>query len=289
MSWLRAWLLVFVFLGPLGVSASPIDSPSAITIGFNPGGDPAQIRTLALELGEALQRQLKIHIEILISKDYEGLVQAMKEKKVDFAFFSAVTFVRAEREAGAKVLLKKVWSDSTYHSVLIAGPKIRKLSDLKGHRVAFVDPASASGYLYPLVYLQQNGILAKDLQIVWTGHHSTSVEMLEKGEVEAAAVFADDSKAKLGAWTTFGKDPHFKPKVLWVSSDIPNDPFAVRSQFYEKYPLITHSLMLALIDIFDEKRDRFSGLLGTKALVPATSRQYDSVRDMVKKFEGLSQ
>lgn len=274
----------------LSVSAGAADSkPSAVTIGFNPGGDPKQVRDLALELGVALQEELRLPVQIYISPDYDGLVTAMKDKKIDFAFFTAATFVKAEKEAGAKVLLKKVWSEPFYFSTLMrkVGPRLRDWKkEIKGKKIAFVDRQSASGYLYPMVELRKRGLTEKDFEVVWTGNHAASVAKLEAGEVDLIATFADEPTGKRGnGFNKFRSSESHNARALWVSGPIPNDPFAVRAEFYDKYPLVTHSVMLALIDVFDRKRDRFAGLLGAKALMPATSRQYDTVREALKEFE----
>lgn len=291
-----AGVVVAAFLLPAAAFAAQDASvkPEAVVIGFNPGGDPAQIKPLALELAGDLQTALSIPVNIYISKNYEDLVDAMKDRKIDFAFFTAKTFVDAETKAGAKVLLKKVWTQPFYHAALIghAGGKlprgpVTRLKDIKGKKIAFVDRDSASGYLYPMVFLRKNGFAEKDFsEILWTGHHAASVEKLANGDADVIATFADDEKARTGAWTKFHPQGKLAVKVLWVSEPIPNDPFAVRQEFYNRYPMVTHSLMMALIDVFEKKRDRFAGLLGTKELVPATSRQYDPVREMVKAFEG---
>lgn len=273
---------------------TPAAKPKAVVIGFNPGGDPALIKPLALELAGDLQTEIGLPVEIFISKDYESLVTAMKDRKIDFAFFTAKTFVDAENKAGAKVLLKKTWSQPFYHAVLLGhtggklprGP-VRRLKDVEGRRIAFVDRDSASGYLYPTVFLRKNGIAEKDFaEIVWTGNHAASVEKLAAGEVDVIATFADDEKARTGAWTKFHPGSRLAVKALWVSEPIPNDPFAVRQEFYNQYPMVTHSVMMSLVDVFAKKRDRFAGLLGAKELVPATSRQYDPVREMVRAFAG---
>lgn len=272
-------------------AAGSKESPEKIVLGFNPGGDPARVKALAADLAADLQKQLAIPVNVLISKDYDGLVDAMKERKVDFAFLTSKTFVAAEEKAGAKVLLKKVWTDPFYFATLVTkeSSKIKKLKDLKGKRITFVDRSSSSGYMYPAVALAREGLKEKDFaEVNFSGNHAASVQSLEKGGTDVIATFADSKKAESGAWTKFGSLKNKDIRVLWVSEPIPNDPFCVRQEFYNQYPLVTHSLMLALIDIFDSKRGGYSELLGTKELMPATSRQYDPVREMVKSLERIS-
>ncbi|MFS4459677.1 phosphate/phosphite/phosphonate ABC transporter substrate-binding protein [Bdellovibrio sp. HCB2-146] len=264
-------------------------TPEGITIGVIPGGNPENLREQALNLAKALQTELNIPVNVYISKNYAGLVEAMKQKKVDFAFFSSLTYVFAEKQAGAKVLLKNVWNQPFYYSTIIApkGSKIKKIEDLKGKRLAFVDEKSSSGYLYPKVAFKKKGIKDSDLkEVVFSGNHQASIQLLENKKVDAAAVFSDDEKGTHGAWVKFATDKKMKYQIVWISQPIPNDPFCVSQEFYDKYPKITHTLMFSLIELSQSEKDRskYSEILGSHDLMPATSKQYDPVREMVKEL-----
>jgi phosphonate transport system substrate-binding protein len=263
-------------------------SPAQITIGVIPGGNPENLREQSLELAKSLQATLNVPVNIYISKNYAGLVEAMKAKKIDFAFFSSRTFVEAEEQLKAKVLLKKVWDHPYYYSTIIARPdsKIKKIEDLKGKKIAFVDLNSSSGYIYPEYAIRKKGLTDKDFaEVVFSGNHQASIDYIENKKVDAAAVFSDDEKGTKGAWNKFGKKK-IKYRVIWMSEAIPNDPFCVRQDFYDLYPKTTHSLMFALIDLAEggQNKEKYSEILGSRDLMPATSRQYDPVREMVKSL-----
>lgn len=280
-------LLTLVFVSTAFAEGTSEAVPPSITIGVIPGGNPENLREQGLALAKELQAKLNIPVNIYISKNYVGLIEAMKAKKVDFAFFSSSTYVFAEQQAQAKVLLKKVWHEPYYYSVIVTPQKsgIKKLKDLKGKKMAFVDDKSSSGYLYPQVALRKEGLTDKDFkEVVFTGNHQASIQFLEAKKVDAAAVFSDDEKGEQGAWQKFGTDKKAKYRILWKSAPIPNDPFCVRQDFYDTYPKATHTLMFALIDILEQTRNKntYSEILGSRDLMPATSKQYDPVREMVK-------
>lgn len=294
---LRRFISEFLFvcsllLSPLGWAA---DQPSSITIGINPGGSPENVKKQGLEFAQLLQNELGISVNIYIPKDYQGLIDAMKAKKVDFAFFSTLTFVYAEEQAQAKVLLKKIWASPFYYSTVITRTDsgIKDISQIKLKNIAFVDPHSTSGYLYPQVMLKKRGIKDSDFKsIQFSGNHSASIALLEKKIVDVAAVFSDDKEGKEGAWQKFASDKKIKYKILWMSEPIPNDPFCVRQDFYDQYPKLTHTLMVSIIDLFQKNKQskRFTELLGSQDLMLATTKQYDPVREMVKTLKvGVSQ
>lgn len=267
-------------------------TPKAITIGFIPGGDIDGVKKGSVVLAENLQKELAVPVNVYISKDYVSLIEAMKSKKVDFAFFNSLTFVYAEKMAGAKVLLKQQWQEPFYFSVLMVSKKsgIKSVKDLKGKRIAFVDEKSSSGFLYPQVFLKKSNFDLKSFkEIKYTGSHSASVALFDKGEVDAIAIFSDDKEGKKSALVKYSqtKNPLSQVKILWASEPIPNEPFTVRQDFYDSYPKFTHSLMFALIDTVDKLKGNkeIQSLIGAEGLVMATSRQYDPVREMVKELD----
>ncbi len=267
-------------------------APKAITIGFIPGENPDTLRENGALIAKLLESKIGVPVKIFISKDYNGLIDAMKDKKIDFAFFTAMSFVFAEKSAGAKVLLKKVWDGPFYWSTILVrkDSKIANLKQLKGKKFAFVDKKSSSGFLYPQVNFKKQGIDPATFfsEIVYSGNHDASIQLLNEKKVDAVAVFSNDEKATDSAWTRFApKDTKVKVKPLWVSVPIPNDPFCVRSDFYEANPKISHDLMFALIELDDDAKEgsNFKKLLGVSSLMLATSQQYEPVRDLVKELD----
>lgn len=283
---IRIIFFLFVFGAQFGFSS---ELPESITVGVIPGGNPENVKKQGIELASELQNTLGIKTNIYISKDYSTLIEAMKEKKVDFAFLTALSFVYAEKTAQAKVLLKKIYTDPFYYSALVTlnQNKIKRLIDLKGKTIAFVDSKSTSGYLYPKAHLKKMNFADGDFKkIIYSGSHSQSVQLLEEGKVDIIAVFSDDVKGKSGAWNKFAhKKNNFK--VLWVSDPIPADPFTVRQDFYDKYPNVAHSVMVSIVDIFEKSKasKKFNEVLGEKELMPATSKQYDPVREVIKNLD----
>ena len=282
--------LVFVAL-LLILPFSLMASPEVITLGILPGGNPQVLEKESFILAEKLQQKIGKPVNIYISKNYTGMIDALKNKKIEFAILSSMTYVVAEEQTEIKVLLKKTWSNGPfYFSAIVtsAKNKIKKISDLKGKTIAFVDEKSTSGYLYPQIALQKNKIQTQDFKkVVFSGNHAASVEMLESGQVDAIAVFSDDEKGRIGAWDRFAKSKKFKVRVLWMSEPIPNDPIVVRQDFYDQNAKLTHEIMYSLIEIQNDSgsSSHLSEILGTSDLMPATSRQYDPVREVVKSFK----
>ena len=285
---------IVTFLFAAVVAAIPFKTqaaPSKITIGSIPSKDPEAMKAQLLEFGKLLQDKLHIPVQIYVSKDYVSLIEAMKTKKIDFAFFSASTFVFAEQNAKAKVLLKKVWDSPFYHSSIIvrADSGISSLKKLKGKKFAFVDEKSGSGYLYPLLYLKQQKIVPNEYfgEVVYSGNQAASVALLNDKKVDAIAVYSNDKDAKTGAWNAPDvANLKLKVKPLWISEPIPNDPFCVRQDFYDAHPRVAHDVMFGMMELLDNKEAsaKFKDALGVSGLMLATSQQYEPLRQLVREL-----
>jgi phosphonate transport system substrate-binding protein len=279
----------FLFLLCISFPLLSFAAADVISIGLLPGGNPKALEQEAYVLGDKLQQKTGKPVQVYISKNYSAMIEALKAKKVDIAVLSSMTYVSAEKELELKVLLKKTWGNSPFYYSAIVTPKnskIKKLADLKNKTIAFVDEKSTSGYLYPEVYLKKKNMTDQYFKsVVFSGNHSASIEMLENGKVDAAAVFSDDDKAKAGAWNRFAKNKKFQIRPLWISDPIPNDPIVVRQDFYDNNTKLTHEIMYSLIEIQSENHSNLIEILGTSDLMPATSRQYDPVREMVRTFQ----
>ena len=225
-----------------------------------------------------------LQIEFRNAKSYEDLIDQMSAGKVDFGFLSPLNFVEIEKKGGVKVLLKKVYGTSEfYFSSLVtkAESPLKSLGALRGKKIAFVDPNSASGYLYPKLMLHNQGLGEGTYESVFAGTHEDALKLLAEAKVDAAAVWADDAKATGGAWTPMIAKGDLKlvPRVLAVSAPIPNDAFVVRESFYNDAPDGVLKFMDALISV-SEDTTIMKDIFGADRLVTATSRHYESVREL---------
>ncbi len=282
---LRQLVIVLVILCSLSTFAD--ESAGSVTIGLLVGGKPEDSQKQAIVFAEKLQEKIKKPVKVFVSKDYSGLIEALKNKNVDFAIFTALTYVIAEKQIPVKVLLKKTWEGPYYYSSLVVSKKskIKTIKDLKKKNIVFVDKNSTSGYLYPQVYLRKNNLLEKDFKsISFSGNHSASIESLESGHSDVAAVFADEENGLIGAWNRFSKKPGAF-KVIWVSEPIPNDPVVVRQEFYDENPKLTLEIMYDFIEVQNEAKGALFEILGKGSMMPATAKQYDPVREMYSVFE----
>ncbi len=285
-------LLIFSFLlGALACTKKndpSLSSEITLSIGFQPNESQKDLEPLRLDL----EKRTGLKFSFVKTQSYEELVNIFSKAKIDFAFFSPLTFIQAEREGGAKALLKKVYGNNDfYYSALVVKNdfKIKKFSDLKGKKVGFVDPKSTSGFLYPRMMLLQEGFDAgpnansgEILSHEFFGTHEKALEALRDGRVDVVGVWAEDPKIGKGAWTDskFSGGATLPFKVLLYSEPIPNDAFAVREEFYKANPIFVFKIMEALIGAGEDPSQILKKVFDVDRMATATSRHYDSVRGL---------
>jgi len=98
------------------------------------------------------------------------------------------------REIGVKpIATPKVNGKFSYKGYIITKKtnNIRSLSDLKGKHFGYVDPKSASGYLYARHILKSNGLDPDRIfsKVSFMGTHDNVIKAVLNGEIDAGATY----------------------------------------------------------------------------------------------------
>ncbi|HNV71919.1 MAG TPA: phosphate/phosphite/phosphonate ABC transporter substrate-binding protein [Candidatus Ozemobacteraceae bacterium] len=130
-------------------------------------------------------------VRLVTARNYAGVLEALSRDKIDFAWVGPTAYVLARsRDQLMAVARAKHQSAVSYRGVFITRKNsgIQGLDDIKGKTIGFVDPESASGYLYPLYVLHRLKI---------NPHKSCrSVQFLKRHDVVLKAVL--DGKIDVG-------------------------------------------------------------------------------------------
>lgn len=238
-----------------------------------------------------LEEKTGLSVEVKLAPSFIDTVKAFGKKKADAAFMNTLGYLLAHDWASAKAKLQYVYGDvqKDYRGEIVArvGSNINKPEDLNGKTFAFADKYSASGYLYALDYLQKNNI--KPSKTIFAGGHLRAIEMVYKGEVDAAATYHD--------WPLQSGSPndarielkHKYPDILSViriialTDDIPNGPVAVRKDLPED---VSKKLISALLEFANtqEGRTTLMNLYTMTGLTPVSDSAYNEVRTVIKKL-----
>jgi phosphonate transport system substrate-binding protein len=254
-----------------------------VTLALTPSRDPTLLHEVGGELGTYLSRHLGAPVRVQVASDYAGVIEALRSQLVDVAFLTAVGYVLAAREAGAEIAVKALRggrADYAARIFVLQESAITQLADLRGKTIAFVDPASSSGYIYPMVLLVKER-LVRDRdpktffkESIFAGGHDAALLSVLNGSVDAAAAFDEAPERIL-------KDPRkaarFRP--IAETARIPNDGAALRRGLGAELKTRITSSLLALNTT--EGIDLLRRLYNIDGLVPAHDSDYDPVREAV--------
>jgi phosphonate transport system substrate-binding protein len=220
------------------------------------------------------------------------VVEAFGTKRADIATFNTFGYVLAHDKYGAEARLTVIrFGLDTYQSQFIvkADSPIKKLEDLNGKKIAFVEPASTSGYLLPMKTLKEKGIVPKET--VFAGKHDNVVSMVYQGQVDAGATFysppekndkgVEEIQDARRLVLTQYPDVEKKIVILSLSEPIRNDPIVFRKDMPEE---MKSKIVDAFIEFLKtpEGKEAFKAIYGITEVKKATDADYDSARAMLK-------
>ncbi len=281
----RRPLLVTGLLALANVAA-PVRARAAtrpLHLVLTPSQKPTNLQVAGEEFAKVLGALSGIPVRVTVASDYAAVIEALRNGTADLAFVHPVGYVLASREAKAVIVARNLWhGKSTFTSRIFVrrDSGLTRLEDLRGRTMAFVDPASSSGYIYPMVLLIQRGLVQNRdpktffREVVFAGAHDAGMRALLNGHVDALASF-DQAPAQYLA------DPAERDRVAWVAETppIPEAGIAARPGLP---PDVVARVREALLQV---RGPDHAGLLkrlyDIDGFEPADDRDYDPVRAAV--------
>lgn len=225
--------------------------------------------------------------EIRIPESYVAVVEAFGGNRVDIAALNTFGYIMAYEKYGAEARATVVrHGDATYRAGFFAkaDSNIKSIEDLKGKTIAYVDPASTSGYLLPLKELKDKGI--ETGKHVFAMSHDAVISMIYQGRVDAGAAFySPEIEGEIQDARRFVKtqypDVGDKVKMIHLTANIPNEPIIFRKDMPDE---MKKKITEALFELIKkpEGKDALGKMFNITELKPSTDKDYDSVRDMLK-------
>lgn len=266
----------------LGVSLAATSVSFAaqpLTVGLIPSEDAQAMLENSKIVIDSLQTQLGMPVKPFIATDYNGIIEALRSKKLDVAYLGPFSYVLASSVANVEafsVAQTKKTGKSAYKSLIIVRKDsgITSLQQLQKHTMAFVDPSSASGNLFPTAGLQKQGIEPNKYfsRVIFSGSHDASILAVANKKVDAAAV-ADRILASAIAKGVVKQDEF---NVVWTSEDIPESPMVWRKDLS---PELKQKIAAAFANIKDVQWGDQGVLNG---FTPTNDHAYDVVRETAK-------
>jgi phosphonate transport system substrate-binding protein len=256
----------------------PVSAAGVLNVGLVPAEDPRLVVNDNQALLDHLHNSLQLEVKPFVATDYNGVIEALRAKKLDIALLGPFSYVLAasiaEVEAFAVPDTQK--QGPSYRSVIIARKdrNIASLKDLNGKTFAYVDPSSTSGHLFPKAALIKAGYDPDRYfsRAIFSGGHDASALAVQNGKVDAAAIA--DAIAEMAFKR--GMIKHEDVAVIWTSEPIPGAPFVYRRDLPEE---LKAKLRVALSEIRDMPWGEHSVI---KRWQPTNDAAYDVVRDTAR-------
>lgn len=220
---------------------------------------------------EYLSKTLGVEVEGRLATDYAGVIEGMKAKKVDLAYYGPASFARAWLVTNHQVepLTAKLNADGSfgYHSVVIVktDSPYQKIEDLKGAKFAFADPNSTSGHQAPRYFLHEQGIDVDKFfsKADFSGSHENSVIALLNGTFDAAATWWNSETDNNP--TRMESKGMIKPgqwRIVWTSPLLPQDPWCMPTWLPKQ---MREDVRKAIMEMPEKDPEAFKNLFGKES------------------------
>ncbi len=215
--------------------AARAEAPPPLTFGIPRPYDLATTHGDARMLEGYLSSALKRPVQSRTFADYGQLADALAKGQIDLAWITPLAYVNASAQAAVVPIAKALRHGLFYRSCVYvrADSKFQKLADLAGHRAAWVDRESTSGYLLPRGLLLEAGLDPTGFfsREAFAGDHKTACVEVLGGKADVGGTYTDlNSKqpVPVGCGDALGATALAKLRCLAVSDPIPNEVIAGR-------------------------------------------------------------
>ncbi|MBI5633915.1 MAG: phosphate/phosphite/phosphonate ABC transporter substrate-binding protein [Nitrospirae bacterium] len=186
-------------------------------------------------LAAYLTKKLGTRVRFTILSRYGDVLDRFMSRKMDGAFFGVFTSVLAMEQLNAEPIVHPVNLDgsSAVQSYIFVrkDSNIQGVQDMKGKRIAFVDKATVTGYLYTLSFLRERGVQDPKVffsDISFTGSHGSTIYAVLDGRADIGTakskIFHQLAKKEFSIkeeLTILAKSREFPDSTLFLRKDLP--------------------------------------------------------------------
>ena len=275
----------FLSLAACALATPALAQDPTLKLAFIPQENPEKllgdIETITAWLSEAIG----LPVEGFVTFDHAAAVEALRNGDADISFMGGLPFVLAEKEIGAVPLLSEVYRGAPTYTGRVFVRKdsgIQTLADLRDRDIAFADPISESGYMYPLAEFEKAGLIAgpdkaEDFfgRVFFAGGYQQAMQAMAAGLVDAAGA---------SQYADLLLTPEQQAEVTWIAESpaIPSHVVIARAGLDAA---LSEKFVTAMLKLNEPAhRAKLAYLYGPDGYVRADSAAYDGVREMAQVF-----
>lgn len=266
------------------------DWPEKFVFGILPTEDQAQLAKRFDGMNTYLEQALGVEVELFYGTSYTALIEAMANGHLHASSFGPFSYLVANERANGEAFAIPVseeggtLDDIFYYAQMITLEEtgIDSLADVEGRSLAYADPASTSGHLFPKAMLINELGLTMDnvdefpSQVVFSGSHEASLYSVLNGDVDTAGVCSTCIER---VFDRVEDHPNFgQLKIFHESEPIPGGPYVIQGDLPQSFKDAVAEAFFAMIN--DELGKEF--LIDNEyygGFIPITHEEYQVVED----------
>ncbi|MFA6202612.1 MAG: phosphonate ABC transporter substrate-binding protein [Gallionella sp.] len=276
-------LVLSMLIGASLMSATAVVQARELVLGLIPADNNEEMIKTFEPMRAYLEKKLGQKVKMFTATDYAGVIEGMKKKRVDIAWFGPLSYYLAEQEAGAEAFavgIREGSNSATYKSIIVTpcDSGIKSILDLKGKSVAFVDPASTSGGLMPSYMVKQaTGKMPQEFfgKFTYAGSHDAA-ELAVKNKTVDAAADNDITYPKMLEKGLITKESNC---IIAESSPLPGSPLVYRGDLPKELKAQIRDAILNA-----DKEIKVTGYGKISHYVAVEPKDYQMIRNMVKEL-----
>jgi phosphonate transport system substrate-binding protein len=270
---------------PLGVRGAMAQRRRDLVLAFIPQENPEKLIGDIKVISAWLTKQIGTPVRGFVTSDHAAAVEALRNGDADVSFMGALPYVLAHSQTGAIVVLQEIYRGKPVYTGRLfvrRDSAIAQISDLKGKSIAFADPISESGYLYPLeIFVEQGHLKRGDDpkrffgKVFFAGGYQQAMQAMVAGLVDAAGA---------SQYADLLLSPEQQAQVKWIaeSKPIPSHTVIVRK---ELDPALRSKFVAAMLKLNEpEHRHLLKHVYGPDGYVAADPAAYEGVRQLAKAY-----
>ncbi len=268
------------------ISAMPVGAQDrALRLAFIPQENPEKLLGDIEVITAWLSAEIGVPVEGFVTFDHAAAVEALRNGDADISFMGGLPFVLAEAEIGAVPLLSEVYRGAPSYTGRVFVRKdsgIKTLADLRGRDIAFADPISESGYMFPLAEFQKAGLIESPDKaeaffgrVFFAGGYQQAMQAMAAGLVDAAGA---------SQYADLLLTPAQQAEITWIAESpaIPSHVVIARPGLDAG---LREGFVTAMLKLNEaEHHDKLAYLYGPDGYVRADSAAYDGLRAMAHEF-----
>ena len=232
-------------------SGSASDS-DVYVFGVHPYATPQSLFDAYLPVMRYLERKLPgMRFQVEASRDYADFEAKLAGRRFHFALPNPAETLLSF-ESGYRVIAKMT-PDDDFRGLIVArsGRAPASVRDLAGKTLCFPSATAVAGTMLPLLYLHDNGLEAKDIQVRFVGSQFSSLANAHSGDYAACG-------STVRFWRVWSRENPDKARdmiVLWRTPSLPHNAVIARDDI----PAAVGSRVAAVLAGMDRDKELDQG------------------------------